>query len=75
MAQRVITHLIDDLDGGEATGTVTFGYMGRTYEIDLSDKNSEKLGKALSPFMEKARTVGGSKTRNGGVKTLSLIHI
>jgi hypothetical protein len=33
MAQKVHITLEDDLDGGDATETVTFGLDGRTYEI------------------------------------------
>jgi hypothetical protein len=40
MAQRVQTLLIDDLDGGEAAGTVRFGLDGAEYEIDLAARRS-----------------------------------
>ena len=43
MAQRVQIVLEDDLDGGVAAETVTFGLDGVSYEIDLSDKNAGKL--------------------------------
>jgi hypothetical protein len=33
LAQRIQTLLIDDLDGGEAAGTVRFGLDGTEYEI------------------------------------------
>ena len=42
MAQRVQIVLEDDLDGGVAAETVTFGLDGVNYEIDLSDKNAGK---------------------------------
>ena len=42
MAQRVQTLLIDDLDGGEAEGTVRFGLDGAEYEIDLSAEHAER---------------------------------
>ena len=47
MAQKVQTLLIDDLDGGEADGTVRFGLDGAEYEIDLSAGHAEALRKAL----------------------------
>ena len=47
MAQRIQTLLIDDLDGGEAAGTVRFGLDGTEYEIDLSAAHSDELRKAL----------------------------
>ena len=64
MAQRTQIILIDDLDGKElASGgqTVTFGYDGVEYSIDLSDKNAAKLGSALEPFIAAARKSGGRK--------------
>jgi hypothetical protein len=36
VAQAIQVLLIDDLDGGEAAGTVRFGLDGTEYEIDLS---------------------------------------
>jgi hypothetical protein len=62
MAQRTQIILIDDLDGKEvASGgqTVTFGYDGVEYSIDLSDKNAAKLASALAPFIAAARKSGG----------------
>ena len=59
MAQKVHITLEDDLDGGEATETVTFGLDGRSYEIDLNDKNAAKLRDALAPYVGAARRAGG----------------
>lgn len=58
MSQRVV--VVDDLDQTEGAQTVTFAIMGRPYEIDLNDKNVEKLEKALAPFIDKARPAGTS---------------
>lgn len=55
MAQKVQVFLVDDLDGGEAEETVTFGLDGSMYEIDLSAGNAAKLREALGPFVEAAR--------------------
>lgn len=55
VAQRVVVTLSDDIDGGEAEETVTFGLDGRSYEIDLSQTNAKKLRKALAPYMEAGR--------------------
>jgi hypothetical protein len=60
MAQKVVTELIDDVDGSEAQETVTFAWKGYTYEIDLSAKNVGKIDKALAPFIDRARRVGRS---------------
>jgi hypothetical protein len=66
MAQKVQTLLIDDLDGGEAEGTVRFALDGTDYEIDLSAKHSEALRKALAPYLSAARRAPGSVTRRPG---------
>lgn len=63
MAQRVSVQLVDDLDGGEATRTVQFGFMGTSYEIDLSEKNTEKFSAAITPFLDHARKVAASSGR------------
>ena len=55
MAREVIEKLIDDLDGSEATETVTFGLDGTTYEIDLNKKNTAALRKAIEPYVKAAR--------------------
>ncbi|MFI0775848.1 Lsr2 family protein [Streptomyces sp. NPDC021212] len=55
MAQRVVVTLSDDLDGGEAEETVTFGLDGKSYEIDLTAANASKLRDALAPFVEAGR--------------------
>ena len=66
MAQRVRTLLIDDLDGGEAEGTVRFGLDGAEYEIDLSAEHADALRKALAPFVSAARRVSGAAARRPG---------
>ena len=72
MAQRVQIVLTDDLDESKADSTVTFGYAGATYEIDLSDANRTALEDALAPYIAAARKVssgrrsGGGKRKSGG---------
>jgi Lsr2 len=66
MAQKVQTLLIDDLDGGEADGTVRFGLDGAEYEIDLSAEHAEALRKALAPYLGAARRAPGSVARRAG---------
>ncbi|GAA4595645.1 hypothetical protein BJY16_001744 [Actinoplanes octamycinicus] len=58
MAKKIITVLTDDLDGGEADGTVEFGFDGVNYTIDLSEENAGKLRKALDPYLAVASRVG-----------------
>ena len=57
MAQQTTVTLTDDLDGGKAAETVSFGLDGRIYEIDLSKKNAAALRKALGEFTSSARRV------------------
>src|SRR5258708_39875643 len=71
MAQRIQTLLIDDLDGGDAAGTVRFGLDGTEYEIDLSATHSDELRKALGQYLAHARRAGGparsaTRSRRGG---------
>ena len=61
MAQKVHIVLEDDLDGSEATETVTFGLDGTSYEIDLNDKNAAALRDVLSGYVGHARKVAGAR--------------
>jgi hypothetical protein len=63
MAQKIQTLFIDDLDGGEADGTVRFGLNGAEYEIDLSKEHADALHTALGKYVEHARKVGGTARR------------
>ncbi len=63
VAQKVQVLLVDDLDGGEAEETVTFALDGKSYEIDLSDTNAQKLRESLAEFVKAGRRTGG---RSGG---------
>src|SRR5579859_1227303 len=57
MAQKIQTLFIDDIDGGEADGTVRFGLDGAEYEIDLSVAHDAELRDALSRYVGHARKV------------------
>ncbi len=63
MAQKVQVLLVDDLDGGEASDTVSFSIDGRAYEIDLSAANADKLRSSLSPFVAQARKASAPTPR------------
>jgi hypothetical protein len=60
MAKSTVTHVTDDIDGSADAETVTFGFQGVVYSIDLSQKNLDKLTKALSPFIDRATKQRGS---------------
>lgn len=61
MAQKIVTTLVDDLDGAELKQgegkTITFSLEGSAYEIDLSEKNEKALRSALEPYLNAARSV------------------
>ena len=61
MAQKVHIVLEDDLDGSDATQTVSFGLDGTSYEIDLNDKNASALRDALAKYVGHGRKVTGSR--------------
>ncbi len=58
---RVVEVFEDDLQGGKADVTVTFGLDGTAYEIDLSDDNAQRLREALQPFVAAARPVAPAR--------------
>jgi hypothetical protein len=72
MAQHVQVVLVDDIDGGDATETVSFALDGIGYEIDLSDKNAARLRDALATWVGHARRAGGrSGPRRGRSRAAS----
>jgi hypothetical protein len=73
MAQKVITQLVDDIDGKELKEgqgeTVTFALDGTTYEIDLSNKNADAMRGAFQDYIAAGRKVSkasGSKRKAAG---------
>lgn len=65
VAQKVQVLLVDDLSGGEADETVTFALDGKSYEIDLSDANAQKLRESLAEFVKAGRKTGGRSAGRG----------
>jgi hypothetical protein len=68
--QKIIQTLVDDIDGSDATTTVTFSVGGVDYTIDLNDKNAAKFEKAITPFVEHAQRIGGRRQRGATVTKL-----
>jgi hypothetical protein len=66
MAQKIQTLFVDDIDGGDAEGTVRFALDGTDYEIDLSSKHTNELHKALGVYIGHARKVGGARRASRG---------
>ncbi len=63
VAQRVQILLEDDLDGGKADETITFGLDGASYEIDLSSSNAKKLREAMAQYVGAGRKLSGRAAR------------
>lgn len=59
--RKIEVTLIDDIDHTPASRTVTFALDNKSYQIDLSDANYDKLEAALAPFVEKATRVSRQK--------------
>jgi hypothetical protein len=80
MATKITTSYVDDIDGTDASGTVSFTYDSKSYEIDLSDKNKKSLEDALAPYIKAARSTGGrgrstsGSPRGGGRTDLAAIR-
>jgi hypothetical protein len=70
MAQRTIVQLTDDIDGSEATDSVSFALDGVAYSIDLSDENQAALRDVLAPYVAVARKDSG-RARRGTVTHIS----
>lgn len=75
MATRHIAQLTDDLDGTvleEGEGKqITFSVDGRAYEIDLSGPNADSFYKALSPYVDAARSISTTSAR--GARSVSRV--
>src|SRR4051794_16361983 len=65
MATKTVIVLVDDLTGGPADTTVTFGIDHTEYEIDLSESNAAELREALSRYVQAARKVSARGGRRG----------
>lgn len=66
VAQTTRILLTDDLDGSEASETVTFAVDGVTYEIDLSDEHARQLRESVATYVDHARKL--SNRRAPGTK-------
>lgn len=67
MAQKIITQLVDDIDGKELKEgdgeTVTFSLDGAQYELDLSKKNADKLRGLFQDYIATGRKVAAGTKR------------
>ncbi len=71
MAREVIEKLVDDLDGGDATETVTFALDGTRFEIDLSKKNAAAFRKLFDRYIKAGRrsSTSGGRRRKAAAST------
>lgn len=69
MARKTQVLLIDDIDGSDATSTITFGVDGVSYEIDLNDDNAAQLRSDLEKWTTLARRTGGRAKRGTGTSS------
>ena len=65
MARKTTIELTDDLDGGKAAETITFGLDGQTYTIDLNARNAKALRKAFAPYVASGRQAKAGKPSRG----------
>jgi len=63
MAKKTVVLLEDDIDGSEATETLSFALDGSEYEIDLNEGHANELRDALARFTEAGRKVAGGRGR------------
>ncbi|MEJ5914715.1 histone-like nucleoid-structuring protein Lsr2 [Pseudokineococcus sp. 1T1Z-3] len=71
MAQKTQIILTDDIDGGEATQTVTFAFQGTNYEIDLNDEHAASIEESFSEWITNARKTTGRSAAGGGASARS----
>lgn len=69
MATKVLTTLQDDIDGSNATQTIRFALDGIEYEIDVSDRNANRLRKSLDDFISHGRKVGAGRARKAAASS------
>lgn len=79
MARKIITTLVDDIDGTEAAETVTFAIDGKQFEIDLSTDNAAKIRGEFEAWAKSARRIGAAtrrpaRTSRGGRADLNTVR-
>jgi hypothetical protein len=64
MAKKTVVLLEDDIDGSEATETLSFALDGSEYEIDLNEGHAGELRQALARFTNAGRKISGGRSRS-----------
>ncbi len=70
MARQTTVTLVDDVDGSEASETVTFGLDGIEYEIDLAADKAAELRSGLARYV-----AGGRRARRGSGVAPRLVRV
>lgn len=67
MAQKITVQVECDMPGAHKgdVGTVTFGYHGDTYELDLCSKHRAPLDKLMNALVPLSKRVTRSSRRTG----------
>ncbi|NUT72760.1 Lsr2 family protein [Pseudarthrobacter sp. C4D7] len=63
MAKKTVVVLEDDIDGSEASETVSFALDGSEYVIDLNEGHANELRGVLARFTDAGRKVSGGRGR------------
>lgn len=66
MARKKQVVLLDDIDGSDATETVSFALDGVSYEIDLNKDNASEFRSHMEKWTTSARRTGGRARRGTG---------
>lgn len=62
MAKKTVVVLEDDIDGSEASETISFALDGSEYQIDLNQEHASELRGALERFTSAGRKVTGGRS-------------
>ena len=68
MASIVSVVVSDDIDGSPNAQTVTFGFDGVNYEIDLAENNRAKLARDFAPYLGAARKASQRRPRSSSAR-------
>lgn len=63
MAKHTIITTVSDLSGTEDAAPVRFGLDGVTYEIDLTDNETDEFRALIGPYTQAARRTGGRRVK------------
>lgn len=69
MAKKTIEKFYSDISGEEidsSTPTVTFGFDGTSYEIDVTEQEKTEIEKTLAPYIRAGRKATGASARRRG---------